>query len=271
MIIIGIDPVLLKIGGFELRWYAVMVVLAIVAVIFTASREARRVGMSPQVIYSVALWAVLAGIIGSRLFHIIDEWDYYIANPRQIIGFEGQTIYGAVLGAMVGALIYSWVNKLSFWQLSDVIAPGAVLGQAIGRVGCIINGCCYGLPTSLPWAVTYTHPGSYAPLGVAMHPAVVYQLIWNLLVFAILWKLRGRLKPEGCLLLLYLALYSVGDFGIRFFRESTPFLFGLPQAQVIGLAVLVVTVPWLVIRIRREKAVVSPLEGIKLKEQNQGD
>ncbi len=254
MIIISIDPVIFKIGIFSLHWYAVMVVLAILAVIFIATKEAKRVGISSQVIYSVALWAVIAGMVGSRLLHIIDEWDYYMAHPRQILGFEGQTIYGAVLGALVATLIYSLVNKLSFWKLGDIIAPGAVVGQAIGRVGCLINGCCYGLPSSLPWAVTYTHPNSYAPLGVSTHPAVVYQLLWNLLVFGILWKLRGRLKPEGNLLLLYLALYSIGDFGIRFFREGEPFLFGLYQAQVIGLLVLIIAVPWLIFRLHRYKA-----------------
>lgn len=257
MIIIGIDPVVFSIGAFELTWYAVMVVLAIVAVIWVASREAKRVGMSAEVIYSVALWAVIAGIVVSRLVHVIDQWEYYIAHPRQIIAFEGQTIYGAILGALIATLAYSWVKKISFWQLGDVIAPGAILGQAIGRIGCTINGCCYGLPTSLPWAVTYTHPDSYAALGVPSHPAVVYLLIWDLIVFVILWQLRQRLKPVGSLFLLYLALYAMGDLGTRFFREASPFLFGLQQAQVIGIAILVVTVPWLIIRMRRGRALTS--------------
>lgn len=257
MITIGIDPVVFSVGGFELRWYAVMVVLAIIAVIWVASREARRVGIGDEVIYSVALWAVIAGIIVSRLVHVIDQWEYYIAHPGQIIAFEGLTIYGAILGALIAVIIYAWVKKISFWQLGDVIAPGAILGQAIGRIGCTINGCCYGLPTSLPWAVTYTHPNSYAVLGVPSHPAVVYLLIWDLIVFVILWQLRKRLKPVGSLFLLYLALYAAGDLGSRFFREGTPFLFGLQQAQVIGIAILVVTVPWLIIGMRRGRALTS--------------
>jgi phosphatidylglycerol:prolipoprotein diacylglycerol transferase len=195
-----------------------------------------------------------------------------VAHPRQIIGFEGLTIYGAIMGALIAGIIYCLVKKLSFWQLGDIVAPGAVVGQAIGRVGCILNGCCYGLPTDLPCAVVYTSPDSYAPVGVDVHPTQFYLLIWNLIVFAVLWSLRKRLKPVGSLFLLYMALYAVGDFGIRFLRAGEPFLFGLQQAQVIGLAILVVTVPWLIIRMRRKPASTSNFpEQAKLKEPGQGD
>jgi len=88
-------------------------------------------------------------------------------------------------------------------------------------------------------------------LGMAIHPTQVYFLLWNLTVFGVLWRLRGRLKPEGSLFLLYLSLYAIGDFGLRFFRAGTPFLFGFQEAQVIGLAALVVAVPWLVVRMHR--------------------
>ncbi len=272
MITIDISPVALSIGGFELRWYGIMVVLAIIAIIWIASREAKRVGISQDLVYSLAIWAVIAGLLVSRLVHVIDQWQYYMAHPRQIIAFEGLTIYGAILGALIAAIVFCRVKKLSFWQVGDIIAPGAVLGQAIGRVGCILNGCCYGLPTDLPWSVTYTSPDSYARLGIAVHPTQIYLLLWNLVVFGVLWSLRKRLKPVGSLFLLYLALYALGDLGIRFLREGSPFLFGLQQAQLIGLAILVVTVPWLIIRMR-QKAVISDTltEETKLKEPGRGD
>lgn len=272
MINIGVSPIAFSIGGFELHWYGIMVVLAIIAVILIASREAKRVGLSAGVIHSVAIWAVIGGLIVSRLVHIIDQWDYYMAHPRQIVAFEGQTIYGAILGALIAVIIYCWVKKLSFWQIGDVVAPGAVVGQAIGRVGCILNGCCYGLPTDLPCAVVYTSPDSYAPVGVAVHPTQFYLLLWNLVVFAVLWQLRRRLKPVGSLVLFYMALYALGDFGIRFLREGEPFLFGFQQAQIIGLAILVVTVPWFIIRMRRKPVLApnTPRE-TKLKEPGQED
>jgi phosphatidylglycerol:prolipoprotein diacylglycerol transferase len=255
---IGIDPVAFSIGPFPVRWYGIMVVLAIVAVIAISLREAKRVGLAEDHIYSMGLWAIIGGVLVSRLFHVIDKWDYYMANPAQIIGFAGLTVYGAVLGALLAVLIYCWVKKLSFWQVGDVVAPGAILGQAIGRIGCFINGCCYGLPTSLPWGVVYTNPDSYCPLGESVQPTQIYHLIWNLIGFGILWSLRRRIKPRGSLFLLYLALYAVGDLSIRFVRVGEPFrsgmFYNMQEAQIIGIIVLVVTVPWLIIRMWRYRA-----------------
>jgi phosphatidylglycerol:prolipoprotein diacylglycerol transferase len=210
----------------------------------------------------MGLWAIIGGVLVSRLFHVIDKWDYYMANPNQIIGFAGLTVYGAVLGALLAVLIYCWVKKLSFWQVGDVVAPGAILGQAIGRIGCFINGCCYGLPTSLPWGVVYTNPGSYCPLDERFQPTQIYHLVWNLIGFGILWSLRRRLKPQGSLFLLYLALYAAGDLIIRFVRVGEPFLFGMQQAQLIGIVILLVTVPWLIVRMWRYRAKKSVTESV---------
>jgi len=126
------------------------------------------------------------------------------------------------------------------------------LAQAVGRVGCTINGCCYGkeAPAWLPWSVVYTHPESYAPLGVALHPTQIYELIFCLIVFGVLLKLRGRFKPEGSLFLIYLSIYSLWRVGISYLRDGTPFLFGLHQAQVIALIVLAIAVPILAYRTR---------------------
>ena len=258
MITININPVAFSIGAFEVRWYGIMVVLAVVALIAIALREAKRVGLAEEHIYSVGLWGIIGGIIVSRLLHVIDKWGYYMAHPGQIIGFEGLTVYGAVLGALLAVLIYCWVKKISFWLIGDVIAPGAILGQAIGRIGCLMNGCCYGLPTSLPWGVVYTNPGSYCPLDETFQPTQIYHLIWNLIGFGILWSLRRRLKPQGSLFLLYLALYAAGDLSIRFVRVGEPFrsgmFFNMQQAQLIGIIILLVTVPWLIFRMWRARA-----------------
>lgn len=251
---ISISPVIVKFGALEVRWYGVMVALAVVAVIAISLREAKRLGIAQDHIYNLAIWAVLGGIIMSRLLHVIDEWHYYISHPEQIIGFAGLTIYGAVLGALIAVVIYARVNKLSVWQLADIVAPGAIVGQAIGRIGCTINGCCYGLENP-PWwagAIVYTSPEHAllgTPIGVPLYPTQLYHLIWNLLGFAVLWSLRKRLAPPGGLFLLYLAIYGAGDLAIRSVRQGAPFLFGLQQAQLIGIIVLLVTVPWLAVRV----------------------
>ncbi|MEJ2739578.1 MAG: prolipoprotein diacylglyceryl transferase [Dehalococcoidia bacterium] len=253
MITIDIDPTVFHLGFYELRWYGIMVVLAVIAIIGISWREAKRVGLPEDHIFSLAVWAIISGVVFSRVIHIIDQWEYYMENPSQILNFEGLGVYGAVIGIVLAVVVYCLVRKLSVWQLGDIIAPGALVGMAIGRIGCVINGCCYGLPTTVPWAVIYTNPNSYAPLGIPLHPTQIYHILWNMAAFGVIWSLRRRLKPVGSLFLLYLALYATGDLIVRFFREGTPFLFGIQQAQLIGIIILLVTVPTLVIRMRRAK------------------
>jgi len=251
VIIISIDPVVFTIGSIEVRWYGILVALAILTVVlWTAWQVKRGARISYDTVFTAALVGIPSGLILSRLFHVVDKWDYYSQNPGEIIGGGGLTIYGAVLGAALGVWIYSKFSRFQFVYFADVIAPGIILSQAVGRVGCTINGCCHGIPTSLPWGVIYTHPNSFAPLGIAIHPTQPYELIYNLIVFGVLLKLRGRFKPDGSLFLIYLGLYSLWRFGVGFLRPGTPFLFGLHQAQVIAVIVLAIAVPLLVLRTR---------------------
>ncbi len=248
------NPIIFSIGTLEIRWYGLMVVLAVIAIIGFALLEAKRTGFPQDVVWDVGLWAVVGGIVGSRLLHIIDRWDYYIYHPDQILNFAGLAVWGAVLGGAIAILIYGLVKKISFWQLGDLAAPGAIMGQAIGRVGCLINGCCYGLTCELPFAVIYQNPSSFAPHGIPLYPTQLFHIIWNLIGFGVLWGLRTNLKPQGSLFLLWLIFFGAGDFAIRFFREGEPFLFGLPQAQVIDIAIMAISIPLLIIRMVRYKA-----------------
>ena len=255
MITISINPVAFTLGTMSVRWYGIMVALAIVVLVLWALWQVRgEANLSYDTALAAALVGIPSGIVVSRLIHVIDRWDYYSPNLGQIIGGTGLTIYGAILGAALGIWIYSKFSKFQFGYFADLLAPGITLAQAIGRVGCTINGCCYGVETSLPWAVVYTHPDSFAPLGVAVHPAQVYEIIFCLITFAVLLKLRGRFKPDGSLFLIYLGLYSLWRVGIDFLRLGMPFLFGLHQAQVIALIVLVIAIPWLAYRARWVKA-----------------
>ena len=251
MLAIGINPIAFTIGTVGVRWYGIMVALAVLVVVLWMLREVRRgATLSYDTILTAALVGIPSGVIISRLLHVVDRFDFYSRNPGLIWGFEGLTIYGAILGAALGIWIYSRFSHFRFGYFADLVVPGLILAQVIGRVGCTINGCCYGIETSLPWGVVYTQPESYAPLGVAIHPTQVYEIIFCLVVFALLLKLRGRFKPDGSLFLIYLSLYSLWRLGIDFLREGTPFLFGLHQAQVIGVIVLAITIPLLVLRTR---------------------
>lgn len=254
MITISINPVALIIGSIEIRWYGIFIALAIMVVVLWTIRELRRgVNLSFDTIFTAALVGIPSGIILSRMLHVIDLWEYYSQNPGHIIGAGGLAAYGAILGAALAVWIYSKVSKFHFGYLADVVAPGIILAQAVGRIGCTINGGCYAIETSLPWGIVYTHPNSLAPLGIATHPATVYEIIWNLIVFAVLLKLRGQLKPDGSLFLIYLSLYSLWRLSTDFLRAGTPFLFGLHQAQVIAIIVLAIAIPWLAYRTRRVK------------------
>ena len=250
MIEIGINPV----AFLNIRWYGIFIALAIMWIILWLVWQVRRgANLSYETVFTAALVGIPSGIVLARLLHVIDLWDYYIKNPGQIIGGGGLTAYGAVLGAALGIWIYSKFSKLQFGYFADLVAPAVIVAQAvIGRIGCTINGCCYGIeaPTWLPWSVVYTHPNSYAPLGIPLHPTQPYELIFGLIVFGILLILRGRFKPDGSLFLSYLGLYSVWRIGIDFLRVGTPFLFGLHQAQVIAIIVLAICVSLLALRTR---------------------
>ena len=262
MITIGIDPV----AFLNVRWYGIMIALAIlVIVLWLLWRVRRGAKLSSNTILMTALVGIPSGIVVSKLLHVIDnivvaklhpeliltgEVIDYTQHPGLIFSAGGLTAYGAVLGAALGIWIYSRFSDFKFGYFADLVAPAIILAQAVGRVGCTINGCCYGIPTSLPWGVVYTHPDSFAPLGIAVHPTTVYELIYNLLVFGVLVKLRGRFKPDGSLFLIYLSLYSLWRVGIDFLRDGTPFLLSLHQAQVIAIIVLAIAIPLLALRTR---------------------
>jgi phosphatidylglycerol:prolipoprotein diacylglycerol transferase len=268
MLIIGIDPIAFSIGPLTVRWYGITVALAVIALLAITFRELRRLGIASDILYGLFPCGIVGAIIGARLVHVVDYWDYYLGHPGEIIGFAGLSLYGAVIGAIVAALVYMVVTKTSFSRLpvlGDAAAVGAPLAQAIGRVGCTINGCCFGKPSpfqSFPGAVVYTSRDTIPRywdglrlyqdgMTVPLYPAQIYFLFWNLIVFAVIWRLRDRLKPEGSLVLLYLCLYAAGDFGLRFFRLNEPFLFGLHQGQVISLVIFVGALSLLVTRMRK--------------------
>jgi phosphatidylglycerol:prolipoprotein diacylglycerol transferase len=244
---INIDPV----AFWGVRWYGIMIALGIlVLILWTVWRVRRGARLTYDTVFTAALVGIPSGVIVSRLLHVIDLWGYYSDNPGQIIGGAGLTIYGAVLGATLGIWIYSRFAKVQFGYLADVLAPGIILAQAVGRVGCTINGCCYGTETTLPWGIVYNHPNSLAPLGVPLHPTTIYEIIYLLIIFGVVLGLRRHLKPDGSLFMVYLSLYSVWRLGIDFLREGTPFLFGLHQAQVIAIITLAITIPVLILRTR---------------------
>jgi phosphatidylglycerol---prolipoprotein diacylglyceryl transferase len=249
----------------HIHWYGIFIMLAVVALVGWTWHACRREPrISDERILTVALVGIPAGIIFARLVHVIDRWEIYSQNLPSIFGGSGLTIWGAIIGATIGLLIYFKVSKFEAGpRLLDMIAPGILLGQVIGRFGCTINGCCYGEPTTLPWAIIYTHPQSYGPIGIPVHPTQLYEVVYNLIAFGILLSLRNKIKPDGSLFLIYLCLYSVWRIGIGFLRPGTDFLFGLHQAQIISITVLLIAVPIMVYRMLKVRKESIPfLDGL---------
>lgn len=227
-----------------------MVALAVITLVVWALLWVRK---DPKISYNTIITGAIVGIpsgyIFARLLHVIDYWEEYMAHPGEIIGGSGLSIYGAVLGAALGIWIYSRFAKFNFGYLADMLAPGIILAQAIGRVGCTLNGCCYGTACDLPWAITYTAQ-EHGGMIQSVHPTQIYEIIYNLIVFGVLLLLRKRFRPDGSLFMTYLSLYAVWRLGIGFIRLGNEPLFGLHESQLISIVVLAVIIPLMVWRTR---------------------
>jgi phosphatidylglycerol:prolipoprotein diacylglycerol transferase len=277
---ISIDPIVFTIGSLTVRWYGIAVAIALAVLLLIMVREAKSLGITRD-LYSIFLWCILGGLIGGRIAYIIYDWEYFMANPRAIIGFQGLAQNGMIIGVIVAALIYMRVTKMRFSTLlsiGDATAVGIPLALAIGRIGCTINGCCYGQVSpfhSFPLAIMYTARDTipFQYWGVPLYPTQIYHLFWALIVFGIVWGLRGRFKPEGGLFFFCLCLFAIGDFGIRFLRTDVPVIWGLRQAQILDIAILAVFLPWLIIRLRRfqKQALVPALANEAEPEQSRED
>jgi phosphatidylglycerol:prolipoprotein diacylglycerol transferase len=243
---VDIDPVIVHLGPFALGWYGLFVALAIGVGMWLAFHEARRRGLPMQQMESLATWVFVGGVAGARALHVIDRWDLYAAQPHMIFAIwnGGLAIMGAVLGGTLAGLFVAWRRGLPVRAISDAAAPGVILGQAIGRFACLFTGDAVGRATT-GIGITYLNPGAMVPqLGVAYEPVFVYEMAWDLGVFAVLWWLRPRLRVEGQLFAVYLALYAIGKFALTFRRAETVWIAGLQEAQLLSLAALGLAALW---------------------------
>jgi phosphatidylglycerol:prolipoprotein diacylglycerol transferase len=278
---ISINPAAFNIGSLEIRWYGIMAALAVAALLVIMVKEAKRRGIKRD-IYSIFFWGVVGGVVGGRASYVIYYWDYFMANPRQIIGLQGTGQLGMIVGIVVAALIYMGATRMRFSDLlsmGDVFITGALLALAIGRVGCTLNGCCYGEPSPFnvfPLAIMYSPRDTIPPQywNMPLYPTQIYHVLWNLIVFAIVWVSRGKFKPAGSLLFFGFCIYAVGDLGLRFLRGSrgTTLFWDLDNPQVVDFAIFVIFMPWLIFKMRRfhEQTPVAELASEGEPEQNPG-
>jgi phosphatidylglycerol:prolipoprotein diacylglycerol transferase len=245
---IDFSPILFSVGPWEFRWYSAILIISAALALLLLLLEAKRLGLSRSHAIVLFLWGIVFKITFAKLFLFVDRWQYYSVDPSRIWDLSSGRLDGGIIGYILLLIIYSQIIKFPFWRLSDLVIPCLAIAVAVGRIGCLINGCCYGITCDLPWAIIYTNPRSYAPLNIPIHPVQLYQAVWYSAVFAAVWLLRKRLKPEGSLFLLFIMLHASGDLATRFFRVDNAFLFGLQQAQVISILMLTVCIPLYIVR-----------------------
>jgi phosphatidylglycerol:prolipoprotein diacylglycerol transferase len=255
MIHIGMTPTMIDTGVFVLTWHGFFAFVAVVVAVYLVARWAQRERIVSDVIYSTAIWAIIGGILGARVVHVVDRWDFYGDNPGEIIAIwsGGIALYGAILGGFLGGAIYARLQKYPIGRLADITAPALLIAQTIGRIGDVINGEHVSKATDLSWGFVYTHTDSLSNHVhglVASHPVIAYEMIWNMMVLGVVWWLWGRIKPDGMIFALYISLYSFGRFFITFLREDKTWFFDLQEAHLIAILVIAVTVPLLAYRAR---------------------
>ena len=244
------DPVLLEIGPITIYWYGFLIMTGVVLAATVAGKLAVDDGEDSDHIWSALVWCLIFGVVGARLYHVIHKWDeVYAQNLDQIFGLHmaGFGIYGAVLGGMVGMYIYTKRNKLSFLQWGDYAFVGVPLAQALGRWGNFFNQELFGFPTDLPWGIYIDHARrdfqypQFAQYDGRFHATFLYESIWNLLTFGILWFLSRRYKKRllpGDIACFYGMLYPLGRFFLEYQRAEPDLwrIAGIPTAQLVALA-----------------------------------
>ena len=238
--------VLFEFGRLKIYSYGVMVAAGFLIAVYFASREGGRAGIAPQNIFDIGLYALLFGIIGARALHVALEYRYYAERPFEVIMISrgGLAFHGGLVAGIIAASLFVRRSGIPFWKTADVIAPYIALGQAIGRIGCLLNGCCYGIPTYLPVGIWLEgHPQR-------LHPTQLYMSLFLFIAFLVLKKIYRKKRFEGTVFFSYLMIFSLGRFFIDFLRGdlNTVFL-GLKTSQLISIGIFFTALIFL--RIRR--------------------
>jgi len=232
------------IGPLDIYTYGVVMVIGFVIALTWALKYSKPKDIKPEEVMDFSIYLLISGIIGARLIHVIINYhEYSLSDPLTIINLRkgGLAWYGALIGAILGGFLYSKVSKISFWKLADMVSAPSMVGLAIGRIGCFLNGCCYGKVTDLPWGVEF--PEAYPP-GTQRHPTQIYESLLDLAVFYILHKvIEKRKKFHGETFCYFIGLYSLVRFIVEFFREtfsSISPVMGMTVAQLTSIGLIVI-------------------------------
>jgi len=256
-----VHPILFHVGSFPIHAFGVMTALAFALGLWTATRRARRVGLSGDVIADVTLWIMIGTLIGARAVYVITYWqEEFSGQPlREIfaIWHGGLVYYGGLIGATVAGAVYLRWKKLPLLKIADVLAPSIALGSVFGRIGCLLNGCCYGRASDLPWAVCFPEDNPLHPPTTPVHPTEIYDSLLNLGLYALLaWGFR-RKKFDGQIFAAYLVCYAFTRSFVEYFRgdySDAHHHFGLTPAQLVSVPILIAGLTLTVVLSRRSPA-----------------
>ncbi len=237
-------PILFHLGSFPVHSYGVMIALAFLAGLWTATRRARRENISGERIADITLWLMVGAILGARAVYVATYWrEEFADQPFSeifMIQHGGLVYYGGLIGAIIAGAIFIRWKKLPLWKTADVLAPSIALGNVFGRIGCLLNGCCYGRACSFPWAIHF--PADHATGGAPVHPTEIYDAVLNFGVYLFLAWLFRRKKFDGQIFATYLLCYAVTRSFVEYFRgdySDLHYHLGLTPAQWISVPIFV--------------------------------
>jgi phosphatidylglycerol:prolipoprotein diacylglycerol transferase len=253
-------PELFKIGPLTVYSFGLMLGISFIVASYILTKEFERKKLSSNLATEITLLAIIFGIIGSKLFSIFENWEEFVNDPAGVaFNPGGLTFYGGLILSIVAIWIYAKRKKIPFLVIADLTAPSLALAYGIGRIGCHLAGDGdYGIPTDLPWGTDYSngtvppsvmfrgseiaeqYPGGIVPDNTPLHPTPVYEFLIMLLIFFILWKLRKKEWPDGKLFLVYLVLAGLERLSIEFIRLNPRLLFGLTEAQLISIGMILI-------------------------------
>ncbi|OGW82343.1 MAG: prolipoprotein diacylglyceryl transferase [Omnitrophica bacterium RIFCSPLOWO2_12_FULL_44_17] len=236
-------PKLFSIGFLTIYSYGAAVAVGVLCAILFLRRHAKRVNLSSETMVDLAFVTIFAGFLNARIFYVVQFWKLYEANPVDMLKiWEGGLVYyGGLIGGVIGFCVYVFRKKLNIWKLLDLFVPGLAIAQGFGRIGCFLNGCCFGKSTTLPWGVQFPFPAG------PVHPVQLYEsafcFVLAILLYLI-WKNRSRV---GFVSFVYFAGYSVFRFFIEFLRgDNEKWWLSLTVSQWISLGILFVCIPFLI-------------------------
>ncbi len=288
------DPILFQFGPLAIRWYGLLIVVGALAAAYIATLEAKRRREDPEHVWNILIWCLILGIIGARLYHVLSSPAgssrgfayYFIEHPFTTLNLFGAAvpfptalliwqggigIFGAILGGVLGILIYTYRHKLNLWRWLDIVAPGMLLAQATGRWGNYFNQELYGPPTDLPWGILITEVNQRIPpyndltafpLTTTFHPLFLYESLWNLIGFAlIMWVARKYYDKllDGDVTSLYLIWYPLGRLLIESLRPDAWTAGGIPVAQLVSILLILTGIGLMVYRRRNPHLATSPI------------